>query len=388
MAEYVTLRKHAFSSTTNDISNTSIFESTTRSLPNTSLDEENGDVIALSKRVEELTNELLGAHQEIDDLMLENQNLKTDLEKSNKLISTYKKIATECATPIEGKKRRNHTAQSTLQKLRLVMNNHPSPTKSQIDTDKIPISVAHSDTLQNDSTDDSAAPTIITLDCADSQSAAPMPETSNTLRKNLCIISSNKTNRILQTAQDTFSADYDLCHYLITGAGITQLVERLPQKLQHFGSNDVCVIMVGEEDFIVTKNYVTSVMAIREATKSLQQHTNVVICVPTFRCGRYTEMYNRRVESFNNLLYLDALTHEHVYVFDSNLNLSYDYGNMFSGIQGKLNRKGMQTLFYNLKADIQELNLYLTSKKPSTISVTENNSPSTPSEENDDLFRV
>lgn len=42
-------------------------------------------------------------------------------------------------------------------------------------------------------------------------------------------------------------------------------------------------------------------------------------------------MFNWRVETFNNLLYLDIMTHEHAYILDSNKYLDYNY-NMFVAI--------------------------------------------------------
>lgn len=64
-------------------------------------------------------------------------------------------------------------------------------------------------------------------------------------------------------------------------------------------------------------------------------------------------MYNRRIENFNKLLYLDACTHYCAYLFDSNYYLSYDY-NMFWKKSGSVNNRGMANIFVNINLMLQE----------------------------------
>lgn len=65
-------------------------------------------------------------------------------------------------------------------------------------------------------------------------------------------------------------------------------------------------------------------------------------------------MYNWRVETFNNLLYLDVMTHEHAYIFDSNQCLDYDF-NMFHRYLSHVNDNGIQSIFNNLQKLITEI---------------------------------
>lgn len=62
-------------------------------------------------------------------------------------------------------------------------------------------------------------------------------------------------------------------------------------------------------------------------------------------------MYNWRVENFNNLLYLDICTHEHAYILDSNKELNYDFS-MFSSYSGKIKDYGYRNVFLNLRIHI------------------------------------
>lgn len=65
-------------------------------------------------------------------------------------------------------------------------------------------------------------------------------------------------------------------------------------------------------------------------------------------------MYNCRIEHFNNLLYLDTLTHEHVYLIDSNRKLTYD-NSMFNLYTGNINDHGMNTVFLSLTTLIADI---------------------------------
>jgi hypothetical protein len=76
------------------------------------------------------------------------------------------------------------------------------------------------------------------------------------------------------------------------------------------------------------------------------QHTNIVICSPTFKINEYSSLFNQRVEIFNNLLHKHNLKNEYHYILDCNLNLSYDM-EMFSW-RGNVNKNGFMTIFNDL----------------------------------------
>lgn len=124
------------------------------------------------------------------------------------------------------------------------------------------------------------------------------------------------------------------------------MLYNIDAKLKYFTLNDFCVILIGEEDFKTTAAYFDLIFYIR-STLSEIKHTNIIICTPTFKYGRHTNIYNCRVENFNNLLYLVILAHEHAYFLDSNKNLSCDI-KMFDNFTGKLNNYGMSIAFTDI----------------------------------------
>lgn len=104
-SDNVTLRKPKSASVDNltNVSNSSILDLTMMSLPNTSLENTAEHSIQLQK----LTSDLLSANIEIDNLNLENNRLKAELEKCQKIIDIYKKIGSRVpATPSSDRKKK------------------------------------------------------------------------------------------------------------------------------------------------------------------------------------------------------------------------------------------------------------------------------------------
>lgn len=170
----------------------------------------------------------------------------------------------------------------------------------------------------------------------------------------ICILSTDNTNNLLDIADNTLKWS-KRCHYITPHSSTQQLLRGIKEKLSDFSQEDYCLILIGEEDFKVTKNYVDIVTHIREILQEIK-HTNFIICAPTFKVGNFAMLHNWRVETFNNLLYLDIITHEHAYILDSNMNLSYDY-HMFNRYNGRINNVGLQTIF----KDVNEMICYIQS---------------------------
>lgn len=177
-------------------------------------------------------------------------------------------------------------------------------------------------------------------------SVSKLKENNKYLKAKICMLSANKHNTMLSTAERYFCENFELCHYLNPDVGIKDLLKNAETKLEDFTMNDFCMLFIGERDFKTTQNYVELVLYLRKVIQKLN-HTNIVICFPTYNCGRYSSLFNWRVETFNNLLYLDIVTHEHAYLLDCNLNLTYDYSN-FSRHSGRVNNQGMNTIFQDL----------------------------------------
>lgn len=198
-------------------------------------------------------------------------------------------------------------------------------------------------------------PPIITND---TRTDTPKLQTSSSpkIKSKLCILSTNKHNGILSKAQNYFK-NYSLCHYLTPNGDIKQQLRGLDTKLKAFTTDDYCIIFLGEEDFLRTKNYIDLIIYIRDVIQPLR-HTNIIMCYPTYKIGKLNSMYNWRIEHFNNLLYLDVLTHEHLYLIDSNQNLYYDKSMFNIMYDGTINDHGINTVFEDLIQKIYDINIF------------------------------
>lgn len=164
--------------------------------------------------------------------------------------------------------------------------------------------------------------------------------------RKVCLLSTNKVNNTLALADNCLGQNSKICHFLKPGSTIGGLLDGITIKLAEFTMNDFCIILIGEEEFRSTHDYFSTITLMRE-TLSKIKHTNLIICLPTYKYGELRDMYNWRIENFNNLLYLDIITHEHAYLFDSNENLKYDH-TMFDRRSGKINNLGMRSILNNL----------------------------------------
>lgn len=174
----------------------------------------------------------------------------------------------------------------------------------------------------------------------------PQKQSLRHIQHKMCIISTNNRNRVLTTATSAVQ-NTQICHFLTPNVGLEQLLTNLEKKVQSYTLCDSCVIVIGERDFETSMDYGSLVTMLRTVLSKIQ-NTNVFICLPTFRHGLYSSLlFNKRVDTFNNLLYRDNLIHEYAYVLDSNKNLTYD-NRMFSIFKGNLNNKGLRQIFKDL----------------------------------------
>lgn len=327
--ENITLRKNRTKSETDvdefSSSNTTL-EGSTKSLVEVLSDETDDEIQCLKQEIAKLKMELISAHDEISNLSIENSQLKETISKlSNKhnlLIKTTKKLSSNILTPTK-KTNTSQVGATLTTPLRVAKNKaNQTPTGSK---NRVSTSVA------------------INPYVASSQRHHKQIETG---KNNICLISSNKTNKILSIAECTF-AGCNICHYLTPNCGIIKLLSNLYCKISNFTMRDYCIIFIGEDDFQMTKNYSDLIVCIREALSDIN-HTNVILCLPTYKFNYYSAMYNWRIEIFNNLLYHDIQSYNYALLLDSNLNLSCDYS-MFLRRTGKLNNHGMSNIFCDLK---------------------------------------
>lgn len=357
--ENVTMRRHkTIANDSTDLSFESINSEIRRfSLPDlsTGYDSDEED---LKDEIVKLKIELESAHQEIEKLVQENMMLKNALDRQRNKSKNLQKICSEPRkkTTNTTREKRNKEISRNMSlsfaeglntsSIDLGLNNEASeiitdgatcktlePTQHNFDSDTVTKSFC------KNPVDDK-----MKIDVATSSSSKLMtPE----LKPNkLCIISSNQTNRILSIAQNTFPS-HNICHYLLTNYGTKQLINNLDKKLLDYTKNDYCLIFIGDRDFTKTHNYFELIINIRNTLLTLQ-HTNVVLCLPTYKFNGYSSMFNSRIETFGNLLCHDVYTYDYAIIFDSNLNLTYD-DTMFNKRTGIVNNYGMKNIFDNLK---------------------------------------
>ncbi|KAL0841453.1 hypothetical protein ABMA28_015135 [Loxostege sticticalis] len=177
-------------------------------------------------------------------------------------------------------------------------------------------------------------------------------------RRKINIVSTNTRNKLLKLATTKFQHRYQLCHYKLPHRGILNMLESIEEKLSSFTKDDFCVLLIGEKDFETSQNYTELVKKIRNKLIPLN-HTNLIICLPTFNCGRLAQLFNRRIEIFNKILYHDIQKHKYAYLLDSNRHLTYDYL-MFNMRHGAINNKGMDNVLSNLKYLVEKIQTFTT----------------------------
>jgi hypothetical protein len=205
-----------------------------------------------------------------------------------------------------------------------------------------------------------------------------IPNSDPQLPGRICVISSNNKNTILRTAEKTFAAD-EICHYLTPGAGILRLLEGIDSKLKNFTFKDFCFVFVGIEDFHDTHDYQRIIESIREKLM-LIKHTNIIICSPTYKLNKRSNLVNKRIQHFNDLLYTDAVTYKYAFILDSCKNLPYSQ-KMFCKKTGFINNRALSIIFNDLDYYVTEINSYYShSMLPNCLShdVSESLNPQSP----------
>lgn len=294
--------------------------------------------LKLKERIDYLEKELQIANKEIESLCLENQELKRNNEMLSKKNDLLKIIA---HTPIKNKQ---------VSKNIKTCNEH---TQTDFAQNKVHMNTITKENKQS-----------IVVQTAQS---GEIIKTRTPIK--MCIISANKNNNMLTLAENNVKNYSNICHFLKPNSKISELLKGLDIKLKDYTLNDYCVIFIGDEDFKETNDYLSLIVQIRQITSKIK-HTNILLVAPTYKCGKYRNMFNWRVEHFNNLLYLDVMTHEHAYLIDSNRYLNYDY-TMFSRVYGHVNNLGMQIIFKNINNYIDDI---MTSTNQILIQTLDNNS--------------
>lgn len=397
----ITLRRAhtqiAISRTSETDNNMSIdtLDVTTNSLPDITTDEE--QVSLLLQKVEQLQLQLNSAHDEIEQLSLELRLLsKTNQELTKKNV-LYKKIGNSPAkftsptlsTPMKTSKSKpklhKHTQTESEEKKpksksKIIHKSTQTMTETSTKNTQTLENVNETSSSQKNKTknnsskkddsnqqpstskDETKRPVVqVELSSSSSSGRTQHPTYEQKDKKKICILSTNKDNKILDLAEDYLGYNSEICHYLKPNTRVNELLNGIDVKLADFTMADFCIVLIGEEHFKTTQDYFSTIKNIRDIMQEIN-NTNIILCLPTYRCANLNDMYNWRIESFNNLLYLDVETYEHAYLFDSNRKLEYD-STMFNKYSGKINNNGMRRIFQNLKTNIDHIEKLNTTDK-------------------------
>lgn len=330
-----------------DATDSSLLDTTIQSLPE---QPENSTIKHLLDKLFKLEEKLSTTYEEIKKIRTENISLTEELQKCRLEIEAYKKIGpkdvlSKSTTPKSTRKRKQNIISPT---------HSPTTTKRTRllpDSPNVSLNDATHKTYVDETTMSNTTP----------KTSRPTNDLKTKLghtqiRKKMCILSTNKHNKVLSIAENTFQNKFEFCHYLTTGGKIEHVLKGIKEKLCNFTLQDYCIVFIGEEDFKLTENYLNVILYIRETLLDIK-HTNIIMCLPTYKYTNYASLFNWRVETFNNLLYLDALTYEHVHLLDSNLNLSCDYS-MYYRRTGTINNNGLYTIFKDILNLITDIDTY------------------------------
>ncbi|KAG7295274.1 hypothetical protein JYU34_022277, partial [Plutella xylostella] len=303
----------------------------------------------MKDQIEKLTTDLHSAHNEIQSLILENNALKNSNQEILRKYELLKKVTITPikATPLKQKKAKtnetalNQATQTEIGHLDTYLNPTMTATYAQkcsMLSPQEPISKTNSPKNVETNT-------------------GQIKNTSKKQPKKLCLLSSNNKNDILSTTQDILTSNFKVLHYITPGGGIRELLTGLNKKIENYTLDDYCIILIGHQDFIATQDYIGLVCFVKETLQEIQ-HTNIVLCLPTYKCSEHKILFNWRVETFNKLLYLDLMNNNYAFMLDSNLKLQYNDSMFFPSI-GTINNNGIKTILTALKElmiEIDKLN--------------------------------
>lgn len=346
---------------------------TNQSLPTNITSQDTTIVDEVRCQIEQLNYELTAANNEIDNLILQNLEQNSKIEEYDRKIKLLLKITRlDVLDHIDTLAKRNDNRLSlqpqkyyrniNMYKIGVPRLSFGKCTGSMINNmeksyniaanlstqlDVSPIAKSNCN-LQNENTENfhHDMGTIILTDKEEFiVETAAVKDVQRRSKNNMLILSANNKNDILRTAQNMYDENFKICHFCKPNANVCDLIENLDEKVKNFTKQDYCIVFIGESDFKTSKNYVEIINYLREAIQGIK-HTNIILGLPTYKIGSFYNMFNWRVEMFNNLLYQDNFQHKYVSLFDCNYNLQYDF-TMFQK-RGQLNNHGLLNIFCSL----------------------------------------
>lgn len=335
---------------------------------------------ATSETMAEYKNNILNlelrlqtAEHEIENLILENGTLRKQIQDNELTIKNLTRICTSTS-----KKSKKHPSKKNLTSLKCDLNHTDENDFSKTNANLTVQSLSHASQASrknsqgrqkiSSSKSDVLHKELPRQECERINTSTPIkrnsaPTASNDEAKlQLCIISNQKSNYILNAVDYVFDRNVRYCHYVTPNSSITELLSNLEEKLVNFTMDDYCIIYIGEQDINRNDNIIEFINNIRESLKKIT-HTNKIICLPTYVCGAL--IYNYQVELFGNLLAMDMQSNDYAYLFDTNRNLTLD---MFSNYSGKITKFGIKSAFASLKKFILNLKDVFVNESPANNS--------------------
>lgn len=251
----------------------SIFETTAMSMPDISLQDSEA-VSNLHIEIENLKLQLQSAHQEIDSLLSENNQLKYDLDKSTKVVELLKKVRmgeAKCSTP-GSLKRKSRNQTSTPVRMRLEFNSMVTPQNHACNSQDVKEDT-HSLQQEAKTSRNKQSPAIVEQktqlehsECnMDTRSESQHCYIGNTIcSKTKCVLSSesppvmtaNNKHRVIilgdgqgrglrNVLQNLLGSAYDVVSYLKPGAEMSKILEYSMNEISTFTKSDYVIILGG-----------------------------------------------------------------------------------------------------------------------------------------------
>lgn len=306
-------------------------------------------------KIHHLELRLQSAEHEIEKLILENGTLRKQIQDNDHTIKNLTRICTSTS-----KKPKRKMTRKNWNDLKLDLNQSDENDISKTITNNVIQSEVnrapreHSRGRKNSSRSKSEGHHNESPPQEETNTSTPIktnsnPATADDEKLQLCILSNQRNNHILNAVDYAFDRNVRYCHFVTPNKSVTGLLSNLEQKLQNFTMDDYCVIYIGEQDINESDNGIQLVNCIRDSLMKIT-HTNKIICLPTYVCGSL--IYNYKVELFGNLLAMDMQSNDYAYLFDTNRDLTLD---MFSNNTGKITKFGIRSAFVSLKKFILNL---------------------------------
>lgn len=332
------------------------------------------ELLNLKEKLTSMELQLLAADQEIENLLAENCALKDILGKKDSKIKHLQSLlkSSSTSTPKSGRKKiSNSNKVEHIKTPALLKTPYARPSETTQIRKKIIFNTPTQDSGESKTKNLSNeliknTNNLNNCEIEQQHKIAGSSKFSNkdpihTIRK-ICMLSSDPKNNILKTAEKYFENTL-ICHYLTSGGGIHQILNGIETKLEGYTLDDYCLVFIGESDFTVTQNYSSVIDHIRNKLLTVQ-HTNIIICLPIYKY--YKNLFNKRIEAFNNLLYLDNLNNEYAYILDCNKNLEYSTY-MFNDRNGHINKRALNVIFNDILDLLQRISECNSDKNKSTL---------------------